>query len=83
MLNHLPQCPIATLEATYLPWVDISALGIGSDALVKHLLDEARVWINSGVMYGADGYVRFNIACPRNTLEEGLERICTLLTQHS
>lgn len=83
MLNHLPQCPVATLEATYLPWVDISALGIGSDALVKHLLDEARVWINSGVMYGSDGYVRFNIACPRNTLEEGLERICNLLNKKS
>lgn len=79
MLNHLPQCPIATLEATYLPWVDISALGMGSDELVQRLLDEARVWINSGVMYGADGYVRFNIACPRNTLEEGLERICRVL----
>ena len=77
--RRLPQCPVARLEATYLPWVDISPLGVGSDELVKRVLDEARVWLNSGVMYGVDGYVRFNIACPRNTLEEGLERICNLL----
>lgn len=77
--RRLPQCPVAKLEATYLPWVDILPLGVGSDELVKRVLDEARVWLNSGVMYGVDGYVRFNIACPRNTLEEGLERICDLL----
>lgn len=77
--RRLPQCPVASLEATYLPWVDITRLGLKSDELVKRLLDEARVWINSGVMYGAEGYVRFNIACPRATLEEGLERICDLL----
>ena len=59
--------------------MDILPLGVGSDELVKRVLDEARVWLNSGVMYGVDGYVRFNIACPRNTLEEGLERICDLL----
>lgn len=74
--RRLPQCPIARLEATYLPWVDIRALGMSADELEKRLLEKARVWINSGVMYGEDGYVRFNIACPRATLEEGLKRIC-------
>ncbi|MDE5672846.1 MAG: cystathionine beta-lyase, partial [Duncaniella sp.] len=63
------------------PWVDISASGIGSAELVKKVLDEDRVWLNSGAMYGVDGYVRFNIACPRNTLEEGLERLCDLLVK--
>ncbi|MCM1077139.1 MAG: pyridoxal phosphate-dependent aminotransferase [Bacteroides sp.] len=81
LAKRLPQCPVARLEATYLPWVDVSALGIGSDKLVKRLLEEAHVWVNSGVMYGADGYIRFNIACPRTTLEEGLERVCDNLTR--
>lgn len=77
--RRLPQCPVARLEATYLPWVDVSKLGLGADELVEMLLDKAKVWVNSGVMYGADGYVRFNIACPRATLAEALERICDVL----
>lgn len=78
--RRLPQCPIARLEATYLPWVDIRAFGMGADELSKKLIDEAGVWVNSGIMYGAEGYIRLNIACPRATLEEGLERICDALS---
>ncbi len=76
LAKRLPSCPVAKLEATYLPWVDISSLGLGSDELVKRLLDKSGVWVNSGEMYGGDGYIRINIACPRGTLDEGLERIC-------
>lgn len=36
-------------------------------------------WVNSGVMYGADGYIRLNIACPRPVLEEALGRIISCL----
>lgn len=78
--QRLPQCPIARLEATYLPWVDISALGTKADDLAKRLLDDAHVWVNSGMMYGSEGYLRLNIACPRSTLEEALERICDTLS---
>lgn len=68
-------CPVARLEATYLPWVDVTSLGIPSDTLERRLLEEARVWVNPGVMYGADGYIRLNIACPRSVLEEAIDRI--------
>lgn len=66
---------ITRLEATYLPWVDISSLGLSADKLEEKLLDEAGVWVNSGVMYGKDGYIRLNIACPRSILEEALQKI--------
>ncbi len=68
-------CPVATLEATYLPWVDVSSLGMTGDDIERRLLEDARVWVNSGVMYGADNYIRLNIACPRTVLEEALRRI--------
>ncbi len=77
--EELPACPVARLEATYLPWIDISALGIGADDLETRLLEEERVWVNSGVMYGQEGYIRLNIACPRVLLSEGLDRIIRLL----
>ena len=71
----LPQCPVTKLEATYLPWVDVSALGISSDELEHRLMNEAHVWVNSGTMYGSTGFVRINMACPRSVLAEGLRRM--------
>lgn len=73
--EELPECPVARLEATYLPWVDVSALSPDADALEHLLLEKAGVWVNSGVMYGRDGYIRLNIACPKALLAEGLDRI--------
>ncbi len=79
MAEKLPQCPVTRLEATYLPWVDVRALGISADRLTEILMQDAHVWVNSGIMYGSDGYIRLNIACPRSLLEEGLEKIAEQL----
>ncbi len=76
--EQLPQWKVLKLEGTYLPWVDITATGMTSDALADLLLREAKVMVNSGTMYGAqtgEGYIRLNIACPRARMLEGLERI--------
>lgn len=80
LAQHLPDCPIAKLEATYLPWVDISALKIPSEQLEEELKEKAKVWVNCGEMYGADGYIRINIACPRYRLAEGLRRIVNYIS---
>lgn len=77
--RELPGCPMATLEATYLPWIDVSALCIPSEELEERLKTEAKVWVNCGEMYGRGGFIRLNIACPRQRLREGLERICRFL----
>lgn len=77
--RELPGCPMATLEATYLPWIDVSALGIPSEELEEKLKTEAKVWVNCGEMYGRGGFIRLNIACPRQRLREGLERVCRFL----
>ena len=75
--RHLPDFPIARLEATYLVWMDCTALGLKSEALEEKLIEDVSLWLNAGTMYGAhdgEGYMRWNIACPRTLLEEGLER---------
>ena len=51
--EQLPQWKVLKLEGTYLPWVDITATGMTSDALADLLLREAKVMVNSGTMYGA------------------------------
>lgn len=75
--RELPEFPITRLEGTYLVWMDCSSLGMPSDALEHALLDDARLWLNAGTMYGAEGegYMRWNIACPRSVMLDGLNRL--------
>ena len=76
--EELPQCKVCKLEGTYLVWIDVSALGIPVEQLCERLLNKGKVWVNPGTMYGTEsgkGYIRINLACPRNRLIEGLKRI--------
>lgn len=74
--EYLPEYPNIKLEGTYLVWMDCRALQMPSEVLETRLVDEAMLWLNAGTMYGAEGegFMRWNIACPRATLINGLER---------
>ena len=73
---YLPEFPITVLEGTYLVWMDCRKFGISSEELEHQLVNEAKLWLNAGRMYGAEGegFMRWNIACPRAVLIEGLKR---------
>lgn len=72
----LPQIAVTKLEGTYLVWTDCRALGSTSDELQRQLLAQTGLWLNSGTLYGpeGEGFLRWNIACPRSVLQEALER---------
>lgn len=74
--EHLPEFPLTKLEGTYLVWMDCKMLRLPSDELEHELLHEAGLWLNAGTMYGdgGEGFMRWNIACPRSRVEEGLKR---------
>lgn len=74
--THIPQIPVTKLEGTYLVWTDCRALSLSSETLQTRLLEETGLWLNSGTMYGADGegFLRWNIACPRVILQDALTR---------
>ena len=74
--KNLPGLSITKLEGTYLVWMDCHSLNIPSDVLEQRLMDEAKLWLNSGTHYGAEGegFMRWNIACPRQLLLDGLNR---------
>jgi len=76
--QSLPGWRVMPLEGTYLAWVDVSACCDSVATYCEELLDEARVWVNPGTMYGresGEGYLRINLACPRSRLMEALNRI--------
>ncbi len=70
-------------EGTYLVWMDCRELGLKSEALNDLMIHKARIALDSGDWFGAegDGYMRMNIACPRAILEDGLNRIAQAVRQ--
>ena len=81
--EYLPEFSVVSLEGTYLVWVDCSVLKQSSEAIMKTLLDKEKLWINEGSLYGeaGEGFIRINIACPRQQLIEGLKRLRQVLKQ--
>lgn len=75
--QHLPDFPVLPLEATYLLWIDCSALMMPSEQVAKQILETEKLWLNEGTIYGqaGDGFLRMNIACSREVLQEGLNRL--------
>lgn len=80
--ERMPNVTVCRLEGTYLAWLDIRQLGIGSEEATRRLLHEGKVFVSSGTLYGqrdGEGYLRINLACPRQTLEEGMRRFVQAL----
>ncbi len=74
---RMPGLRVLPLEGTYLVWVDCKALGIPSAAIAQRLLDEGRLKVNPGTLYGAagEGFIRINIATRRENILRALETI--------
>ena len=70
------------MEGTYLAWVDVSLCCDDVASYCDDILEKAKVWVNPGTMYGPQsgkGYLRINIACPRNRLLEALSHIARVM----
>ncbi|NUM48158.1 MAG: cystathionine beta-lyase, partial [Anaerolineales bacterium] len=61
----------------YLVWLDCRALELDDETLKKTLLEDAKVYIDEGTIFGPEGsgFMRMNIACPRPILAEALTRM--------
>lgn len=81
--KYLPEYPVTMLEGTYLVWVDCSVLKQSSAEIVETLLAKEKLWVNEGSLYGeaGEGFIRINIACPRQRLMDGLDRLRRALNQ--
>lgn len=75
--EHIPQIKVVPPQGTYLVWLDCRKLGLGKSELKRLMLESARVYLDEGYIFGAEGegFERMNIACPRTILSEALERI--------
>lgn len=78
---RLPEVKLVEPDGTYLLWLDFRELGLKPDELNALLINEAGVWMNEGSSFGESGagFMRMNVACPRATVQEALERIAAAI----
>lgn len=64
-------------EGTYLLWLDCRALELNDRELEDFFIKKCGVWMNGGYIFGkgGSGFMRMNIACPREVLEEAIKHI--------
>lgn len=68
-------------EGTYLVWLDFRETGIDAAELDHRIIYDARLWLDSGKIFGSAGagFQRINLAAPRSIVAECLERIRKIL----
>ena len=79
--RNLPGVHLIEPEGTYLIWLDFRDLGLPEEKLEHLITKEAKLWLDSGAIFGSDGegFERINIACPRTTLKEAFDRLAKAL----
>lgn len=75
--NELPEVKLIEPEGTYLIWLDFRSLGLCEDVLEDLVVNKAKLWLDSGTIFGnvGKGFERINIATNRDVLEDALNRI--------
>jgi cystathionine beta-lyase len=71
-VGAMPGLRTTPVEATYLSWIDATALGVENPAAY---FEAAGVGLSNGADFGAPGFFRLNFGCTRATLDEALARI--------
>ena len=75
--NELQVIKLVECEATYLLWLDCSALRVSSKVLSEFLRQNQGLFLSAGADFGqcGDSFLRMNVACPEKLLRDGLSRL--------
>ena len=77
LARELPRITVIEPEGTYLLWLDFRSYGLSDKELDEIIIQRARLWLDSGDIFGSDGsgFQRINLACPWATLDKGLAKL--------
>ncbi len=79
-VNALPGVHMDPIEATYLGWIDVSALRL-NDA--PGWFEDRGLGFSPGAPFGDDRFVRWNFGCPPATLERAIARFETAVSERA
>lgn len=77
MQERIPKVRVVPSNATYLLWLDCSSLAGSALEIASYIRKKIKLYLSEGSQYGRTGenFLRMNIACPRSTLEDGMQRL--------
>ncbi len=80
--THLPKIKAILPQASFLIWLDCKELGLSQEELVSFFVNEAKLALNSGTMFGdgGEGYMRINVGTQRHKLEQALTQLSRAYT---
>lgn len=72
----LMDTPIHRPQGTFLAWVNFGAY-VDNETLMTKLIEDHDLLIEDGRVFGevGQGHFRISIACPRDVLKDGIDRI--------
>jgi len=75
--KDFPGVSLVEPQGTYLLWLDFTGLGLTDEQLRQKIVSDCGLWLDHGTMFGpeGEGFQRINIACPRATVVEALDRL--------
>ena len=75
--GNIPGVRAIKPQASYLVWLDFSALGLPHDKLIDMLVNDARLAMNDGAMFGIGGeqHTRLNVGTQRAVLEQEMKQL--------
>ncbi len=73
LAEHTPALRYQPGAATYLAWIDATALG--HDHPSRHFEHHAGLFLSEGAAFGQSSHFRLNFGCPRSRLLAALERL--------
>ena len=75
--ENIPSIEMIRPQASYLIFLDCRSLGMKQEELSRFFVEEAHLALNEGNMFGkeGEGFMRINVACPRQVLHKALEQL--------
>lgn len=75
--EYMPSITMLKPQGTYLVWLDCRGLGLSEKDLHSFFIEEAKLGLSSGTSFGKEGkgFMRINLATPRQTVEEAVSRL--------
>lgn len=82
--DRFPSIRLVKAEGTFLAWLDCTELGLSPDPQ-RHFLEHGKVGFSAGAEFGEayGNYIRFNFGCPRQLLNDALDRMATALPRQA
>ena len=82
---ELPEIRLVSAKATYLLWIDCRSITENAEELAEYIRQKTGLYLCAGSEYGkaGEGFLRMNIACTKETMMEGLNRLKGGITQYT